>query len=104
MPFDRTIRNPRLIGEHFIVDYRGADGKAAQASINLDSVLGHSDGKFKWGSRGFTAVAREVSLSGSELSAQLPYRDGWSEAKVDLSTHIRLRNSKLETFNIKIDS
>lgn len=100
MPFERTVRNPRLIKEYLTVDYKGSDGRVAQAAINLDSILGHSDGKFNWGGRNFTASARGISLSGSELSAELQYRGSWFEDRIDLSQHIRLnKNGKLETFN-----
>ena len=101
--FNQPIQNTRLLGEYFSANWRGSDGKIHQSSLNLDAILGHSDGKFIWGSHGFYASAVDVSLIGFELSAKFPYRDGWASAKIDLREHIRLKDSKLESFDIETD-
>lgn len=102
MPFDSTYRNPRLIQEFLTVDYEGA---TAPLALNLNTCLGSANGKFQWGGRDImkTLSARKFSLSGSDLSAELQHNGRWHNARIDLSTNIRIRNGGLEYFDGRRD-
>lgn len=101
--FDQSIQNTRLLGEYLVADCRGLDGKIHKSSLSLDTILGHSDGNFIWGGHGFCSSARDISLTGLELNAKLPYKHGWVSAKIDLRDHIRLKDGKLESFDIEVN-
>lgn len=89
-----------IINQYLIAGCRRWDGRISKSSIDLDSILGHRDGKFIWGGRGFTSSAQDISLHGFQLVAELPHQGGWVLAEVDLSEHIRYRNGTLESFDV----
>ncbi|THU83250.1 hypothetical protein K435DRAFT_639765, partial [Dendrothele bispora CBS 962.96] len=78
-----------------LVDCQRQDGEFKDSSLNLTTVLGVANGKFRWGGRGFSSHARNTSLAGSELSAELKNGDRWEFDTVDLTTHIRNNNGAL---------
>ncbi|THU84155.1 kinase-like protein [Dendrothele bispora CBS 962.96] len=100
----RTCRNPRLVGDFLIIECKREDGEFKDSPLNLVTVLGITNGKFKWGGREFSSHARGICLSGSELSAQLKNGDRWEFDTVDLSTHIRNNNGVLEIFGVTMES
>ncbi|THU92004.1 hypothetical protein K435DRAFT_800806 [Dendrothele bispora CBS 962.96] len=105
MPFNpRTYRDPRLLGDFLLVECQCQDGKFKDSSLNLTTVLGVVNGKFRWGGRGFSSHARNISLAGSDLSAEIKNGDRWEFDVVDLSTHIRYNNSALEVFGVTMDN
>ncbi|KIK69590.1 hypothetical protein GYMLUDRAFT_512157 [Collybiopsis luxurians FD-317 M1] len=90
MPFDRTYQNPRIIGTLLTVRQGGKN-----LSINLDSCLGATNGKFYWGGREGFSAARNTSLSGSDLFGELKHNGQWLNDQIDLSTNIQVRGGKL---------
>ncbi|KAF5372631.1 hypothetical protein D9758_005266 [Tetrapyrgos nigripes] len=98
MPFDKTCINPRLSEkrDHLIIDCKTHNGDKVELTLNLDTLLGNDNGKFKWRSHSFIATARNISLDGSILKAELQQLTGkWVADKIDLSLHIKNDNGKL---------
>ncbi|KAF5333053.1 hypothetical protein D9758_017864 [Tetrapyrgos nigripes] len=95
MPFDQTFANPKLIGEFLTVELKNQRGQSSKATLNLNTVLGNVNGKFKWGGRDFMSTARDVSLNGSILSANLNQGNRVVSDKIDLGLYLKNNNGKL---------
>ncbi|KAG0643284.1 hypothetical protein HOY80DRAFT_473325 [Tuber brumale] len=71
---------------------RTCDGEWVRSTIDLNTVLGNCDGRFKWGGGMFSHTAKDVKLKDNRtLSAYLKRKDGsWSEKpiEVNLTEHI----------------
>ncbi|THU92906.1 hypothetical protein K435DRAFT_905117 [Dendrothele bispora CBS 962.96] len=105
MPFNpTTCHNPRLVEDFLTIECRCQNGQFRDSSLNLTTILGVVNGRFKWGGRGFFSHARNTSLAGSALSAELKNGDRWEFDTVDLSAHIRDNDGVLEVFGVTMDS
>ncbi|KAF9063266.1 hypothetical protein BDP27DRAFT_1451368 [Rhodocollybia butyracea] len=92
MPFDRSMRNPHLVGPHLIVNYEGRD-----LNLNLNTCLSNVNGRFQWGGKEALSTAKGISLSGSMLSSELQQQGGRSiEAEIDLSQRIKVVSGRLQ--------
>jgi len=90
MPFSDDYMNPQLSDQCLSVEIVDANGQKVMPAINLDKHLGNDNGKFKWGSTGFYSVARNLSLSGHLLRAELQQGKKWVRDTVDLSTRLHV--------------
>ncbi len=100
--FRESCRNIRLHYRNILLaDCRTIDGTYRFSSLDLDTLLGNIDGKFVWGKQGFSQSAREVTLEGTVLTADLMNTAGaWVSASADLSAFIRNNDGVLEGDNI----
>ncbi|CUS11432.1 unnamed protein product [Tuber aestivum] len=82
---------------------RTCDGEWIRSTIDLNTVLGNSDGRFEWGGVRFSHTAKDVTLKDNRtLSAYLKRRDGsWSEkpVEVNLTEHITNHDGALRNCN-----
>lgn len=75
-------------GEMIVLPYGDAKEHLqwVPASFPLDLVLGNLNGKFIWGFKHFSKSARNITLNGTILSAELLAEDGtWNSDSLDLN-------------------
>ncbi|KAJ4000579.1 hypothetical protein F5050DRAFT_1708822 [Lentinula boryana] len=91
MPFPASWKNPHIVGGKFLViTFSNKD-----ITLSLDTCLGNARGKFQWGGRDAMSNAKGASLSGSDLTAQLPHNGRAVEAHIDLSERIKIISGRL---------
>ncbi|KAF1984229.1 CNVH-domain-containing protein [Aulographum hederae CBS 113979] len=72
------------------------DGTEADSSISLDKFLGNDHGRFSPGRKSFSKSARQITLNGLFLSAQLATPNGeWKADTVNLDAFITNQNGHL---------
>lgn len=100
--FENSCIKIRLHDRNILLaDCRTIDGSYRFSSLDLDTLLGNIDGKFVWGKQGFSQSAREVSLEGTILTADLMNMAGvWVSASADLNPFIQNNDGVLEGDNI----
>ncbi|KAI0445135.1 hypothetical protein F4803DRAFT_509522 [Xylaria telfairii] len=97
MAFQSTSRGIYLSGSIVRAECCDRDGNWRSASLDLDNVIGNSDGKFSLSDKDFSHGAENLQLYGSKLSASLPRRDGQRvEATFDLNLCVANMNGGLE--------
>ncbi|KAI5789648.1 Cyanovirin-N [Peziza echinospora] len=74
--FTQSCNGFELINNHILrAQLRKSNGEVVNAEIDLNTVLGNSDGWFRWGWTNFTASSKNIQLQGSKLVGQLTKRD-----------------------------
>ncbi|THH02404.1 hypothetical protein EW026_g413 [Hermanssonia centrifuga] len=77
-------------------DIKLADGTFKPAEYPLDMVLGNLNGHFTWGFKGFSKSARNVSINGTVLTAELRAEDeSWKSDSFDLNGRIVIGGQEL---------
>ncbi len=72
-------------------------GSLNNSAFDLNQVLGNNNGFFNWGGKDFSLSARNVSILGSTLSAELRRIDGsWGWASVNLDERITNSDGNLK--------
>ncbi|KAF8538624.1 Cyanovirin-N [Trichophaea hybrida] len=73
---------------------RNSSGNVVESSIDLDEIIGNSDGWFKWDSANFSKSARNISLKegGKKLEADLPTADGGYRERQGIMLSDRIEN------------
>jgi hypothetical protein len=89
MPFSSTFITPRLEDEFLLVTIGGKPQE-----LDLDTCLGNVRGKFHWGGQDFFSSARNLSLKGSILSAELKRKNDWVKDHIDLAERVHDVNGK----------
>jgi hypothetical protein len=100
MSFHITGSDFRLEGKHILKgNLCDLDGIESPAEVNLDHCIGNNNGRFDWGSKGFSNSAEDVRFSiegGSNqpvLRAKLRKEDGsLVDADVNLAERILNQN------------
>lgn len=97
MAFQFTSRSLSIQGSILQAECCDYDRNWRLASINLDEVIGNSDGSFSLYSRNFSRSAKDIQLVGSSLSANLQKHNGQHvKAIIDLNLFIANMNGSLE--------
>lgn len=88
-----TANGDSLDASFDLVDYLDSVGSA----MDLDLVLGNVDGKFVWGSKGFSKTAKHVRLEGTKIRALLEtVNEQWKDATFDLDEMLYNNRGKLQ--------
>jgi len=98
MSFSASSHDIKLISGGVIgATCKTVTGALNNSAFDLNQVLGNSDGYFSWGGKDFSASARNVSVSGSTLRAELRKIDGsWVWASVNLDERITNSDGNLK--------
>ncbi|KAK0664634.1 hypothetical protein QBC41DRAFT_283636 [Cercophora samala] len=98
MAFQLTSRGVHLSGSTLHAECRDWNSDWISTSLELDEVLGNSDGKFSLSDKNFSHSAKNLRLlRGSKLSASLRRRDGQlAKATFDLNLCVANINGHLQ--------
>ncbi|KAF9137262.1 hypothetical protein BGX30_010404 [Mortierella sp. GBA39] len=84
-------------------DLQRNDDSWRDALVDLDMLLGNIDGRFTWGARYFHKSARQISLDGSLLIAELQTRAGsWVPASFDLQDNLMNDNGVFRAIDFPV--
>ncbi|KAF9987715.1 hypothetical protein BGZ65_002229, partial [Modicella reniformis] len=101
-----TSRNVRLDSNAPNVlraDLRRNDGTWRDASIDLDMFLANIDGTFTWHNKRFHETARNISLDGSLLIAELKtLADRWVPASFELQDNLMNDNDVFRAIDVPV--
>ena len=75
-------------------DCQTGTGSEIRSSVNLDDYLGNEKGAFKWGGTGFSFTAKNISLDGTVLTADLATGTGTEYKTVELNINKHIKNDK----------
>jgi hypothetical protein len=98
MSFSASSEGIKLISGGVIgATCKTATGGLNNSALDLNQVLGNNNGFFSWGGKDFEASARNISLSGSTLKAELRRIDGsWAWSSVNLDERITNSDGNLK--------
>ncbi|KAI1748341.1 hypothetical protein F4782DRAFT_542925 [Xylaria castorea] len=98
MAFQSTSRGIRISGSILQAECRDWDGNWRPTSLDLDTVIGNSDGKFSLANKSFSHGADNLQLCGSKISISLCRRDGPPvKAIFDLNLCVANKNGSLDS-------
>ncbi|KAJ7092991.1 Cyanovirin-N [Mycena belliarum] len=97
MSFAATSHFYRLEGTYLRAQCKDQHGHVHESTLNLDEVLGNSEGRFDPRGSGFAGSASMYGLNGHTLVARLRSSDGnHHDAHIDLNSCVRNDNGRLE--------
>ncbi|SPJ73956.1 related to Cyanovirin-N homolog [Fusarium torulosum] len=93
MPFLLSARQVHLVDGHILkAVLTKRDGESRDAELDLNDIIGNTDGWFMWEGVNFSQMASDIKLEGSVLSAQLPKRDGGYIERQRIELNDRISN------------
>lgn len=97
MSFSSSSQNIRLDGTYLIADCQDEDENWQESSIDLNAILGNSEGLFDSKGANFADSAEMYELADTTLVARLSNSDGdYQEASIDLDSVVKNNNGRLE--------
>lgn len=101
MAFQASSQDISLDGAVLKAFCKNKFGGLVPSELDLNAVLGSTDGDLVWGLTGFQGSARNISLSGTILHAEVQKHDGsWTDDTFDLAAVVSNVNGKLEAINV----
>lgn len=63
MSFNASAQNIRIEGNNLVATVSNDAGHQADASLDLNAIIGNDDGRFSWGGADFVSSAENITLS-----------------------------------------
>ncbi|KAM0255546.1 hypothetical protein ACHAQJ_005693 [Trichoderma viride] len=93
MSFEASASNIFLEDGHILcATVCREDGEWVDSRIDLNEFIGNEDGWFMWDGVNFSESANEIRLEGTNLTAELPMRDGGYRERQGIQLGDRISN------------